>query len=100
MNVSATGSSVAVASTASVSVRARSECQGQEAAPARRGEDTLEVSSMASLLSKSSEGGDRISSPPVRTGLVDRVRREIASGTYDTPEKLDIALDRMIDGLM
>jgi hypothetical protein len=35
--------------------------------------------------------------PEVRSELVERVRNEIASGTYDTPEKFDLALDAMID---
>jgi hypothetical protein len=35
----------------------------------------------------------------VRTELVERVRREIAEGSYDTPEKLAIALERMINRL-
>jgi hypothetical protein len=30
----------------------------------------------------------------IRLGLVARVRREIAAGTYDTPEKWEAALDR------
>ena len=29
----------------------------------------------------------------IRVGLVARVRREIADGTYDTPEKLEAALE-------
>ncbi len=37
--------------------------------------------------------------PSVRYDLVARVRREIAAGTYDTPEKLEIALSRMIERL-
>jgi hypothetical protein len=40
---------------------------------------------------------------PERTGirfeLVQRVRRAIAAGTYDTPEKLAIALDTMMKRL-
>lgn len=32
---------------------------------------------------------------PVRADLVARVRREIAAGTYDTPEKWESALERM-----
>lgn len=32
----------------------------------------------------------------IRTDLVARVRREIADGTYDTPEKFDLALDRLL----
>ncbi|HEX5273635.1 MAG TPA: hypothetical protein VFW33_24230 [Gemmataceae bacterium] len=33
---------------------------------------------------------------PFRHTLVLRVRREIAEGTYDTPEKLQAALERML----
>jgi hypothetical protein len=29
--------------------------------------------------------------------MVARVRSEIAAGTYETPEKLDSALDRLLD---
>jgi hypothetical protein len=36
---------------------------------------------------------------PIRTDLVARVRAEIAAGTYDTPEKWDEALDRLLDRL-
>ena len=32
----------------------------------------------------------------IRVGLVARVRGEIADGTYDTPEKLEAALERLI----
>ena len=35
--------------------------------------------------------------PPIRQDLVDRVRKEIAAGTYDTPEKWDAALDRLLE---
>ena len=31
-----------------------------------------------------------------RADLVARIRREIAEGTYDTPEKMEIALDRLL----
>jgi hypothetical protein len=33
---------------------------------------------------------------PIRRELVERVRREIADGSYETSEKLDIALDRLM----
>ncbi len=32
----------------------------------------------------------------IRRTLVERVRREIAAGTYDTPEKFEAALDRLL----
>ena len=34
---------------------------------------------------------------PIRTELVERIRNEIAAGTYDTQEKWEAALDRMLD---
>jgi hypothetical protein len=37
--------------------------------------------------------------PAIRQELVERVRREIAEGTYDTPEKWEQALDRLWDEL-
>jgi hypothetical protein len=33
---------------------------------------------------------------PIRRSLVERVRREIAEGTYDTPERLEAALERLL----
>jgi hypothetical protein len=38
-------------------------------------------------------------SPPLRLELVERIRREIAAGTYDTQEKWEAALDRLLDRL-
>ncbi|HXG11640.1 MAG TPA: hypothetical protein VNK04_17930 [Gemmataceae bacterium] len=37
--------------------------------------------------------------PPIRWDLVERIRREIAAGTYDTPEKWEAALQRLLDRL-
>jgi len=34
-----------------------------------------------------------------RRFLVERVRRQIAEGTYDTPEKFEAALDRLLRNL-
>ncbi|HKB40724.1 MAG TPA: flagellar biosynthesis anti-sigma factor FlgM [Gemmataceae bacterium] len=42
---------------------------------------------------------DEADSAEIRTELVARVRREIAAGTYDTPEKLEIALYRLLADL-
>jgi hypothetical protein len=41
---------------------------------------------------KTSDG----SAGAVRQELIDRVRREISAGTYDTPEKWQAALDRLV----
>lgn len=69
------------------------------AAPARAAEttaraaktDAVEISDTARLMGKLKE------LPDVRQDLVNQVRREIALDRYDTPERLDAALDRMID---
>jgi hypothetical protein len=37
--------------------------------------------------------------PMIRKDLVERVRREIAAGTYDTPQKWEVALDRLLEHL-
>lgn len=63
-------------------------------ARARRGDDRVEVSDAARFLAKLN------AMPEVRGELVDRVRAEIANGTYDTPEKFDLALDAMIDEVL
>ncbi len=36
---------------------------------------------------------------PFRSELVERIRREIAAGTYETPHKWEIALERLLDHL-
>ncbi|MDO4628267.1 MAG: hypothetical protein Q4C70_03710 [Planctomycetia bacterium] len=35
----------------------------------------------------------------VRMDLVNRVRAEIATGTYDTPEKMEIAMDKFLSSI-
>lgn len=37
--------------------------------------------------------------PMFCAALVEQIRREIAEGAYDTPQKWDIALDRLLDRL-
>jgi len=38
-----------------------------------------------------------LSDPDIRADLVRRIRREIAAGDYDTPEKLELALRRLLE---
>ncbi len=35
--------------------------------------------------------------PAVRRELVERIRQQIQAGTYETPEKLDTAIERMLE---
>jgi hypothetical protein len=60
--------------------------------PIERRPDRAEFSDRARYLS-------RLAALPARQELVDRVRAEIAEGTYDTPEKLDQALSGLLDDL-
>jgi negative regulator of flagellin synthesis FlgM len=55
--------------------------------------DKLDISNHVNRLQSTSPttGGD------IRIDRVAELRRQIASGTYDTPEKMDVALNRMLD---
>jgi hypothetical protein len=37
---------------------------------------------------------------PLRTVLIERVRRDIADGTYETPERIDGAVDKVLGVLV
>jgi negative regulator of flagellin synthesis FlgM len=52
--------------------------------------DELQISSVGQYL-------DRISDlPEIRAGRVEQLRQAIAQGNYDTDEKLEMALDRLL----
>jgi negative regulator of flagellin synthesis FlgM len=56
--------------------------------------DVVEISTIASLAGRIHE------IPDIRVDLVQRVRQEIATGRYETPEKLEIAVNRIMDDLL
>ena len=56
--------------------------------------DQVDVSHAARLLNQLAE------LPDVRFELVERVRSEIAAGTYETPEKLDQAITELLQDLI
>ena len=56
--------------------------------------DVIEISTVAALASKINE------LPDIRADLVQRVKQEIATGRYETPEKLEIAVNRLMDDLL
>lgn len=74
--------------------RAR-EVHGPVQGQVSRGEDKVELSTEAQVLAPWLEKLKQI--PAVRQDLIDQIRTQIASGSYDTPEKLNAALDGMID---
>lgn len=55
--------------------------------------DEVAISPAAEAAVQAAELGD------VRAELVARVRHEIATGTYETPDKLDSALERLLDAI-
>ena len=65
----------------------------QQSGPAAEltGSDEVSISREADLLSRI---GDL---PEVRQERIDQIRAEIANGTYETQEKLDLAIARLLD---
>lgn len=55
--------------------------------------DQLDISPQAAEASRTRESGD------IRQDKVAALKASIADGSYDTPEKLDIALSRMLDAI-
>ena len=56
--------------------------------------DQLDISAAAEAAMQQAETGG------FRAELVNRVRNEIAAGTYETPEKIDAALERLLDDVV
>ena len=64
----------------------------QGAAPrSARGADQLDISPEANYVSRTRD------IPEIRADRVAEIRAQIASGAYETPEKIDIALERLLD---
>jgi negative regulator of flagellin synthesis FlgM len=53
--------------------------------------DRVDFSPAAQAAADASESG------AIRQGLVNQIRAEIAAGTYESPQKLDAAVDRLLD---
>ena len=59
--------------------------------------DRLDISPAAEAVVQATEIGGTSEVAGVRHELVAQIKKQIASGTYDTPEKLDMAVDRLLD---
>ncbi len=60
--------------------------------------DRVTISPAAEAAIQATEGAAQANlSAGVRQDVVSRIRSEIAAGTYETPAKLDAALNRLID---
>lgn len=61
--------------------------------------DNLEISTTAQQLSAARAASAPAESGEIRYDLVNRLREEIANGTYDTPARFDIAMERLLSRL-
>lgn len=59
--------------------------------------DQLDLSAEAQALGSTAQVGQTQASAGIRTDKVDAIRQALNNGTYETPEKLSAALDRMLD---
>jgi len=64
---------------------------GAQSAPTAGKVDRVDISPAAQAAVEAAEGKG------IRQDLVNLSRGQIAAGTYDTPEKMDIALERLLD---
>lgn len=80
-------------SAASYSPNGRVERPAASPTETARGSDQIDFSDTAKILSRLAD------LPDVRQDLVNRVRAEIAAGTYETPEKIDAAVEGLADDL-
>jgi negative regulator of flagellin synthesis FlgM len=69
----------------------RNQPASQSSAP--RPTDQLDISPAAEAAIRAAE------SSKVRLDLVNQIRAQIASGTYETADKLDVAVNRLLDEL-
>jgi anti-sigma28 factor (negative regulator of flagellin synthesis) len=70
---------------------------GATQSPAASGPvDKLDLSPAATAANRI-DGGSAVAGEGIRFERVAELRRQIADGTYDTPEKMDAALDRFLD---
>ncbi len=61
--------------------------------------DQLDLSAGASAVNRLQSTSPVAGGGEIRIDRVAEIRRQIADGSYETPEKLDAALDRLLDQL-
>lgn len=72
-------------------LRGPSEVKPEEPASALAPQDEVQISSVGKMLDDISR------TPGIREERIAQIKAEIEAGTYDTPEKLELALSRMLD---
>lgn len=93
MEIHGTQFTQSIANTQNVSAKKQVSSSAELArTPAK---DEVQISQAAQNMSDVSQTSET-SNSGIRFDLVNRIRGEIAAGTYDTPEKLDSALEKML----
>jgi negative regulator of flagellin synthesis FlgM len=64
---------------------------GTQATSASQAVDRVEISPAAQAAANAAEVGG------IRQDLVNTIRSQIAAGTYDTPDKMNLAMERLLD---
>jgi len=67
--------------------------QASERLGGRPGEDRVEISNLGALLSQARD------LPDVRVERIARIRAEIAAGTFETPERIEGTVGRLLEEL-
>jgi negative regulator of flagellin synthesis FlgM len=65
--------------------------QGAQETKSAGSADRVDISAAAEAAIQASESGE------IRHKLVNQIRSQIAAGTYETPAKLDAAVERLLD---
>jgi len=65
--------------------------QSPQGTSAAQQTDRVEISQAAEAAMKATDAGG------IRHDLVNQIRNQIAAGTYDTPDKMNAAVDRLLD---
>ena len=65
--------------------------QAAQEAPRASSADRVDISPAAEAAIQASESGG------IRHDLVNQIRAQISAGTYETPAKLDAAIERLLD---
>lgn len=62
-------------------------------------QDEIEISTTAERLSAADSTRQIAEGGEIRYDLVNQIREQIAAGTYDTPERFDVAMERLLSRL-
>ena len=62
-------------------------------------EEEFEISTTARHLNATAETSRAAESAEINYDKINRIREEIANGTYDTPQRFDLAMERLLSRL-